>query len=166
VSPLDESALLKDWDRDILFAARAAARRFQSAVVDADDFAQVARIHLLLAARRHRVVSPRYIRRVIKNAILSAIRREVRHRDATPGTRLDLTDELPAPSPALPDKAARVIAWVTALPDRLRLTYDALYVARLSQRDAAGQLGVSQPRVAQLHAAVLAHGRRAITVAA
>jgi RNA polymerase sigma factor (sigma-70 family) len=166
-SPIDEAALLLAWDHDICRAASAGARRLRSAVVDADDLAQVARIQLLCAVRRHRITSVRYIRRLIRNAILSALRHEVRRRDADLARRGDLPESLSGPEPEPPDVAARVTTWVAALPDRLRFTYEALYVRELTQRDAARGLRISQPRVAQFHAAILKHGRRAfVTVAA
>lgn len=162
-SAFDEAAFLQLWDRDIRRAAAAGARRLRSAAVDTDDLAQAARYQLLRAIRRHRITSTGYIRRLIRNAILSVLRHEARRRDGDLGRRVELTEDLPAQSPEPPDNvAARVTAWITTLPDRLQHVYHALYVHRLTQRNAARRLGISQPRVAQLHAVILEQGRRAL----
>ncbi len=157
--PLDESEFLQRWDRDIRQAAISGASRLSSSVVDADDLAQAARYQLLRATQRRPITSPHYIRRLIRNAILSALRVEAKRLSR----RVDLTEDIAAPVGEDPDDLVGLVTvWIKALPNRLQLTYDALYVRRLTQRSAGRELGISQPRVAQLHATILKRGRRTL----
>jgi RNA polymerase sigma factor (sigma-70 family) len=50
--------------------------------------------------------------------------------------------------------------WVRQLPDSLRRVYEALYVDAVTQREAAIQLGVSQPRIAQFHRQLLQRAKQ------
>jgi len=64
-----------------------------------------------------------------------------------------------APSEDLEDPTIAVARWVAILPDRLRAVYEVLYEQRLTQRQAAAIMRVTQPRIAQLHKAILRRGR-------
>src|SRR5579862_4063735 len=67
------NGVLLHWDADIRRAARAAANRFQLDESHADDFAQEARIRLLNAVRRQPSLPEKYLRKVISNAIQTAV---------------------------------------------------------------------------------------------
>ena len=51
------------------------------------------------------------------------------------------------------------------LRDRLEQVYDGIYVRNCDQRTLAAELGISQPRVAKLHAELLKRGRKYFGVA-
>ncbi len=56
--------------------------------------------------------------------------------------------------------ARRLVAqWVATLPLRLRAVFCGIYRRELSQREVGARMGLSQPRVAQLHAQLLRLGR-------
>jgi DNA-directed RNA polymerase specialized sigma subunit len=50
--------------------------------------------------------------------------------------------------------------FIGLLPDKLRTLYELVYVKGCTQREAAAELGVTQPRVAQLHADLLQRGHQ------
>src|SRR5690349_16008002 len=79
---IDENAFLESWKDDIERAARFGARLLRSRAVLAEDLEQVARLRVLLVIRERAITSPRYIRRAIKHAILTAVRHELRRRDS------------------------------------------------------------------------------------
>lgn len=54
----------------------------------------------------------------------------------------------------------KVGKWVHQLPGNLRRIYEALYVKGNTLREAAALMGLSHPRVAQLHQQLLARGQR------
>jgi RNA polymerase sigma factor (sigma-70 family) len=156
------TAILKTWDRDIRRAAHAAAHQFQLDYSYADDFAQEARIRLARVLRRSVVVPPQeYLRRIISNAIQSAV-------SATrswSGIRSidELTEEFEAKSGASagtdPLKIAAVAEFVRSLPANLQQVYQLIYEQGHTQREVASQLGVAQPRVAQMNRELLSRGQ-------
>ena len=162
--PVDENAFLTLWDADIERAATAGARLLPGHAVQADDLAQMARCRVLRLLRKRGITSPRYVRRVIKNAILDGVRRERRRPDADPRNCLEVTDIAETAAVDEPvagdDLADRVSGWIGTLPARLIQVFMLLYVRGLTQRDAALVMGISQPRVARLHAVILQRGRR------
>lgn len=166
-APFDENAFLKAWDVDIVRAAAAGARLLRSSAVLDEDLAQMARYRVLRLIRDRGITSPRYIRRTIKNAIIDGVRRERGHPDSDARNFCEINDISEA-AEAIEDDAdhdasERVSAWTATLPDRLAQVFALLYLRRLSQRDAARIMGVSQPRVARLHAEILHRGRRDLT---
>jgi RNA polymerase sigma factor (sigma-70 family) len=58
------------------------------------------------------------------------------------------------------EEVARVRSWALSLPPRQRAIYQALYVEGMPQVKAARLLGVSQARISQLNAVLLASARR------
>lgn len=160
----DAEALVRKWDRDIIRSARRAAARFGGGEADADDFAQVARLRLYRALRQHGVRPDPYIRRLIKNAVLRAAVTEARPFGPLARNRDELVDDRAEglSEDRLTGAIDAVRRWAATLPARLLRLRDLLYVDGLSQRDAARALSVSQPRVAQLHADLLGHGRIAL----
>jgi RNA polymerase sigma factor (sigma-70 family) len=152
-----EDALVREWDRDILRAVRRRAR----CAADAEELAQEARIRLVMAARRLGENPPKeYLRKVIKNAVLAATFRLRRQGAAYALEGGDLA--APTVRCSDPHVATSVARWVNELAPRLQDLYRVLYVDQKSQREAAIVLGVSQPRVAQLHHELLTQGRVAL----
>lgn len=49
--------------------------------------------------------------------------------------------------------------WVASLPPRMQRVYALLYVEGVSQREAAVRLGLTQPRISQIHQELLERGR-------
>ena len=149
---LSESESLAEWDADIVRASRAAASRSDHA----DDIAQNARLAVLLAIREKRITHERYIRRVISNSIKNSLRQTRVVLGAVPDDGLE---ELPCPAFAGDVIAtARVTAWIQTQRPEYRNVFELIYQEDLTQRQAADCLGVSQPRVAQLHRQLLARG--------
>jgi len=157
----DVESLVRMWDRDIVRAARTVVARDRSLSVDAaEECAQAARQALARIAHRADEVGPFYLRRVIQNAVRDAARRERRtYGRSSPldKTAAEVAIEASAEDPD--DAISRVIEWTARLPDRFQKLYDLLYVRRWSQRAAAAAMGVSQPRIAQLHRELLARGK-------
>lgn len=56
------------------------------------------------------------------------------------------------------DAISRLSQWITTLPAHLQELYELVYVRGYSQRAAAVVMHVSQPRIAQLHRALLRRG--------
>ena len=157
------NAFLLKWDADIRRAARSAAMRFQLDESYADDFAQEARIRLFNVVRRQPSLPETYLRSVISNAIQTAVtatRLPYEHDSIDKVTNEPemATQTLTAESDAL--KIAGVAAFIRTLPTNLRTVYALLYEQGHTQREAALQLGVAQPRVAQLHRELLTRARR------
>jgi RNA polymerase sigma factor (sigma-70 family) len=154
-SPSTYDGELAGWDCDIKRAARHRARLLDCEA-DAEDFAQEARIRLLLVTRR---LGPRpegYSRTVIANAIRATARRE-----RAQGNRVPLEEDIPSVGASPEDVYGirAVTRWVERLPSSLNAIYRVLYRDQRSQRQAGRILGISQPRVAQLHRELLDRGR-------
>ena len=143
------------WDHDVRQASRAAARRIGGNREDAEDFAQEARIRLFRIVGRPQASAARYIRKVVANAIKTAVDRT----DKTTFEEInEETERIPVDPPD--SRIAEVAAWVQTMPPQLRAVYHHLYVDGRTQREAAQVMGVTQPRVAQLHGQLLEAGRR------
>ena len=154
-----ETALLESWDSDIRRAARHGAKLMQGDLDDADDLAQLARMRVFRAVRNRRTTSRNYLRRVIKNAVTSGVRRARRSISTRSPRGQRLNGSIPVPPPDVEDVRALVAAWIARLPRRLRVTFSLLYENELTQQEAATVLGVSQPRIAQLHRSLLERGK-------
>jgi RNA polymerase sigma factor (sigma-70 family) len=152
-----EEAFLELWEADVIRAARRSVLLRRSSWPAADDVAQDVRIRL---CRAFRAVEPTegYARRVIQNAVLNSTRRNDRFVSTTTddGTRVH-----PEPSVEPPNVLIQSVRrWVAKQPTRLARLYQLLYVIGVTQREAARQMRLSQPRVAQLHRQLLEAGRR------
>ena len=145
---------LHTWDEDIRRASRTAARRVGGTAEDAEDFAQEVRIRLFPIAALPQAAAPRYVRKVVANAVKSAVSRT----HAIVFEDIDETAEQLMVEPPDP-RIADVAAWVSTQPYPLRAVYQHLYVEGLTQREAARVMRISQPRVAQLHQRLLDAGR-------
>lgn len=153
----DESTFLLAWDDDIRRCARSAANGDRAY---AADLAQQARTRLLIANRAMPNAPTAYVRTVIANTVRSALHREARSFSARAPMAQELSEDLEAPAEVLDGRyTAAVAAWATRLPARLKAVYEYLYAEERSQREAAGLMKVSQPRVAQLHRQLLERGR-------
>ncbi len=144
-----EAEAVERWERDIVAASRAAARRTADPAIEAADLAQVARLRVARRARSAKPMPTRYVRRLIANAV------KVR-RSHPPVEQLD--EGLWAREEAASDVLVR--DWIAGLPQRLQAVYRLLYVDARTQREAAVALRVSQPRVTQLHGELLQLARR------
>lgn len=129
----------------------------------AEELAQEARARVIRLARHGRPRDEAYVRTVIANAVRKAARREARclthlqpddHVDKDVSRNVD--DEIPSPT------TEAVRRWVRGLSARFQAVYKLLYVDGHTQRETATIIGVTQPRVAQLHRDLLACGRTAL----
>jgi len=154
-----EDQALHTWERDIVRAARFHARYRGCDEDTADELAQAARMRVWGALRKgSAALGSHYIRKVIANAVRTplagdpvlAVASEIDEADAV-DTSLQKSDPLAVDA---------VRAWLKTLPLRLQRVYQLLFVKEYSQREAALVLGVSQPRIAQLHRALLERGSR------
>ena len=158
-------AILLTWEADISKAARAAAFRFQLDREYAEDFAQEARFRLFTALRRQPLLPKEYLRRVISNAIQTAVWKTrmlasevsldeaMEHLEAKreePGTHQDLL------------VVAAVRNFISGLPLKLQRVYQLIYEQAHTQREAAIDLCVAQPRIAQMHRELLERARRCL----
>lgn len=161
-APPDEASLLARWDPDVERAARYGARRLGGSHAEAREIAQVVRIVLWRAIRKSGVLPTAYARTVIANAVRSALRRERAGLTMWSAGVVPIDRQFPCGEPADRDRTAAVERWAETLPPRLRELYELLYVHGYSQREAATRLGVTQPRVSQLHQQLLRSGRSSL----
>ncbi len=154
----DEAALLSAWDDDIRRAARAASKRTGLGAEHAftEDLAQEARVALLLATRTTGVRHERYLRRVVRNALVNASRSTLVVANSVSDNVLEGEETKSRDVDVF--ARARVRGWVSRQPGQHRAVFHLLYREELTQREAARQLGLSQPRVAQLHRELLERG--------
>jgi RNA polymerase sigma factor (sigma-70 family) len=149
------------WDADVRRSARAAAAKFHLDESYADDFAQEARIRLFNTLRRRPMVQTAYLRRVISNAVQSAVSATRRWSDHDPID--ETTDDLQADPENSntndPLEIAAVNKFIDGLPVSLRSVYKLLYEEGRTQQEAASQVGVAQPRIAQLHKELLSRAQ-------
>jgi RNA polymerase sporulation-specific sigma factor len=158
--------LINSWETPIYVLAS----RYASRSSDLDDLVQLGRIAVYQAALHYDgslgVPFGNYTKRAIKNLILKETQRLAQQR---------LFDSQLEPNPEdngadqeeIEDAAARIDSikeWVRELPEPHASIFRLLYVEGLKQRSAAEEIGVSQPRVAQLHKAFLNLAREAFLV--
>lgn len=152
-------AALQSWDADIRRASAVGAARLHGSD-EADDIAQEVRVRVFGAIRAGHGDSPRYLRRVIRNAVITFLRRESRAITTRSRIGCALDDEaMTLPVEQYECRCEIVSPWLATLPVSLQRVYQLLYEQRLTQDQAALVLRVSQPRVSQLHAALLRRGR-------
>lgn len=150
--------LVRAWDCDVRCCARRLARALGGSVDDSEDFAQSARIALAAVAEQSPSLDTNYLRRLIRNAVRSAARRDRGRFGPLSTGRLDFEDWA-AEQQLGEDLRDLVAEWRLRLPKRIQQVYDLLYVLAYTQRRAASVMNVSQPRVSQLHAELLRRGR-------
>jgi DNA-directed RNA polymerase specialized sigma subunit len=107
-----------------------------------------------------------YSKRAIKNLVLKEAARLARQRRfETPLG--ENPDEHDGPQSGICDDCGHIDTvrdWVGELPEPHATIFHLLYVKGLRQRPAAQVMGVSQPRVAQLHRSLLDLAREALPV--
>lgn len=155
-----EVAVLEHWDRDIRRAARWRANRQILAGTQADDLAQEARIRVLRVARAYPHAPSHYIRVVIANAVRGAANIDRRFSVHSPEVEYVVDESQVEPTDDI--EVADVTRWVGSLPSNLKEIYALIYLEGRTQREAAKLLGVSQPRVAQLHKELVEKTRKAL----
>lgn len=175
ISPLPiftEEDFLAHWKRDVERAALSAATRAGLDRDEANDFAQEARIRLLVAFRQRGELQESHARTLIGHAVRSARRPTLRWisrfvpaerptviRNQDEGEDETLPADFAAPTgPDSGDKAA-VERFIAGMSTRLSEVYDLLYVQGLTQQEAASRLAVMRQRVTQMHNELLHRGR-------
>lgn len=150
---------LRTWDRDIVRAARFRARNRGHDEDVADELAQVARLRVWGVLRKGGAApGANYMRKVIANAVRTPLASDAALELSSEIDEVDAVDLSLLQSDPLAVDGVR--NWLTTLPVQLQRVYHLLFVKEYSQREAALVLGISQPRVAQLHRALLERGSR------
>jgi len=157
--PNHEDQILHTWERDIVRAAKFRARNRGLDQNTADEFAQAARLRVWGALRKFgEAPSPAYLRKVIANAVRTPLSSDPALADAREIDESDFIDTFLLQSDPLMIDVVQ--AWLRTLPPPLQRVYHLLFVKEYSQREAALILRVSQPRIAQLHRALLERGNQ------
>jgi RNA polymerase sigma factor (sigma-70 family) len=157
--------LIDRWESPIKIIASG----FASRASDIDDLMQIGRLAVHQSALNYDLSLEfpfgNYAKRGIKNCIMQEATRLARQRRLeTPleGHAED-GDDLPPEMVNDTGPADAVKGWVLELPEPHATIFRLLYVEKLKQRGAAEELGISQPRVAQLHRSFLDITRAAFT---
>jgi RNA polymerase sigma factor (sigma-70 family) len=156
---------------------KSTAIKRECAVVDKDDLIQESLFTVLNAAGHYdeqRGGNPEnYVVRALANNALNLNVRERRHwskrhqgePDREDGQE-DLILTIPDTETADPEQTMigaeaiqQIRAMLTILPASLKSLFKLLYDEDLNQRAAAARMGISQPRVAQLHRELIARGQ-------
>lgn len=154
----DEAAalLLHRWEPVIL----ASARRRTECPASRDEIAQAGRMAVLAAAEDFDASRGpsfnHYASCAVSNETLKAAQRLQAYRRHE--CQLDSSRELQSRHPFECRQCVR--DWLCSLPRILQKVFVVLYRWRLPQRQAAARLGLSQPRISQLHRMLLERGRR------
>jgi RNA polymerase sigma factor (sigma-70 family) len=154
--------LLTQFDPLIKRAARRASYYLNGTASLADDLAQDVRCHLWEALQTKPTSNPAFVRKVVTNALRSRIRFERCRLQLGSEDVRELDERLPGVLDSYyTDGIDRlfIAKWVSELPGRLHMVFDALYKQGYTQREASKALRVSQPRVTQLHRELLDRGR-------
>jgi RNA polymerase sigma factor (sigma-70 family) len=163
--PADEDSLsstLREWEAPI----NRIASRYTERRSDLDDLVQAGRLAVCRAIANFDRSFPspfaHYAKRSIRFAVIREAKRLSRQRRREKSSIEDnpqAIDRLVCAG-AQPSRGAvaQLLEWIDSLPDRLRELYRLLYVEGLTQRAAAEILDASQPRIAQLHRALLREG--------
>jgi RNA polymerase sigma factor (sigma-70 family) len=154
-----EDQILHAWERDIVRAARFRARNRGHDEDTEDEFAQAARLRVWHALRKTVAVpGSHYLRKVIANTVRTPLASDRALAAASEIDESAAIDTCLQQSDHLAIDAVR--SWINTLPAQLQRVYQLLFVEESTQHEAALVLGVSQPRVAQLHRALLERGSR------
>jgi RNA polymerase sigma factor (sigma-70 family) len=164
------SAILGQWEKQIKIVSAYYTSRFKLCEADCFDLEQACRIALWQAVA-HRSLSPdtyeKYLRRVLRNTIHTTLKSLV----PDPGRRT-FVDELGDDDEAGERDCHALVVPTTDTPHELvidinhclsqlepglRRLCELVYYQGFSQKEAAFALGVSQPRVCQLHELLIQH---------
>jgi RNA polymerase sigma factor (sigma-70 family) len=159
--PAGLTPTLQQFETLIVRSARRASRYITGSDIMAEDLAQDVRFHLARALEAGRV-DESAVRRLITNSLRDRIRFERSRIQLASSNMAELDDCNTAFS--LVDSSSRpevltVAQWVTSLPGRLRAVFELIYGSGYTQREASSVLGLSQPRITQLHQELLQRGR-------
>jgi RNA polymerase sigma factor (sigma-70 family) len=158
-SSRDYDALLLEWQPML---ERLAQKRTQCPAT-ADDLMQAGRVALLKAAEGFETGHGASFKTYACVAIKRAMKREldkVRGRMNPTDTNL-ITHACPNTLIRVPRLVTTALnQWVASLPGVLADVFEASYELELTQRQIAVRLGVSQPRVNQLHRQLIQLARR------
>lgn len=174
---LDVGSLLNQWEKQIQIAATYYATRFRLCDDDYSDLAQVSRVALWQAVARYDVSRgipiENYLRRAIRNAIFTAldfvvpdvhhvrIEDDMDDEDEEQDSRYEQSATLPVLT--APEHEIDIQRWLSRLDPTQQQLYDLLYRQGRSQKEAALALGVSQPRICQIHGAMLDFGKQELS---
>jgi RNA polymerase sigma factor (sigma-70 family) len=153
--------LIEAWETPI----RITAAKYAPCRSDLPDLQQVGRIAVYKAALRYRPSRGfpfgHYAKRAVKNNVVKHAARLSRQRRCETSLYEVEGDAEPDAAALIGDDEclASLKHGLAELGEPHATTFRLLYAYRLSQRDAAVQLGISQPRVAQRHRALLDHAR-------
>jgi len=157
------------------FIQRVARRRAGSvAGADAADIEQQARMRLLRLTRNSERRDRNYVGKVLFNEAWRSAGNGATGSNFVPleeavtelenvrlrTTNRNVDEDIALEEIGRADTISAIADWADELDPTLRSIYDYLYVAGQTQRQTAVAMGISQPRVAQLHARLLALGRR------
>ena len=153
-------SLSVQWAPEIAATARALATPW----CPASDLEQAGLIALWNAARMFRASQgffDHYYRRSMKRAMLRERERSAPLTVARPDVVPLFDDEVEEIGyETRPFDDGKVVSdWVRRLPTRLRQVFDLVYRQGFTQVEAGAIMGISQGRVSQLHAQLLARGR-------
>ncbi len=145
--------LIDRWETPV----KVIASGYTSRNSDLDDLMQIGRVAVYQAALKYKpsfqVPFANYTKRAIKNSVMKEAARLDRQRKFE--TPLNGNSDQQAEIKDHADQTDPVKEWVRELPEPHATIFRLLYVEQLKQRPAAREMGVSQPRVAQLHMAFL-----------
>jgi RNA polymerase sigma factor (sigma-70 family) len=153
----DADELLRRWEPVVIRRATRGARMFGN-TIEALDFAQEARLEIAQISPTVIDPHPKYVQRVITNAMNQYARSEHRGLKLLSPGRAKWEGQKSGTEGD--QRRALVRAWVSTLPPHLQELYRLVYESRADQRTIAGHLKVSQPRVSQLHGELVDRGRR------
>jgi RNA polymerase sigma factor (sigma-70 family) len=153
----DADGLLKRWESVVVRRAANGASWFGNKI-EALDFAQEARLEIAQIPAAVATPDPKYIHRVITNAIYQYARSEHRGMKLLSPGRGRWADHNPGTDGD--QRRAMVRAWVSTLPPRLREIYHLVYECRADQRSVAAALRLTQPRISKLNRELVERGRR------
>lgn len=152
---------LRQFDSLIVRAAYRASLRITGSGILAEDLAQEVRSHLAEALNKGKV-KERAVRVLITNAIRDRIRFERSRFQLTSTNAAELDDRnavfSQVDSTTRPD-VLTISKWVASQPRRLRAIFELLYGFGYTHREASSVLGLSQPRITQLHQELIERGR-------
>lgn len=153
----DADELLERWEPVVVRRAVRGASRFGN-MIEALDFAQEARLEIAQIPTAIATPDPKYVHRVITNAMNQYARSEHRGMKLLSPGRARWGDHNPGTNGD--QRRALVRAWVSTLPPRLREIYRLVYECRADQRSVAAALRLTQPRISKLHEELVERGRR------
>jgi RNA polymerase sigma factor (sigma-70 family) len=157
--------LIDGWETVIMAIAKGHAARPS----DIDDLIQVGRLAVYRCALKYdpsyEFPFGNYAKRAIKNSVMGEAVRLARWRRLERPLEGNVEAQTDSPQGLVVETslAEPIMKWVLELPEPHPTIFRLLYVGQLKQRAAAKELGLSQPRVAQLHQSFLVLARSAFT---